>query len=728
MGKIRMAICGSFIEAMMDLPRKMQKQTKEFIESFPSRCQSGGINYEKINDAACKGYRSARVNDNYRVILNHPDEGNVYLLMWVDSHEEAYRWARRHACEVNPHTDAIQVYETDTSAPAPAPAGRGPGSAGTPIFGVYGEAALLRLGVPEARLPLVLSLTDRDGLSRCQHLLPADSYECLCWLADGEPLDMVMQVYAPPPAAEGGDAWDRSLGSPATRRSFRVIADGADLGEVLEASLEAWRIFLHPEQSRLVHQRRSDSPTLVRGAAGTGKTVVAMHRAVELIRREDWPQGRKLLFTTFTRNLALDLRGLLSRLCTAEEMGRIEVTNLDAWVLRFMRQQGLGQEFAYERGEGYRECWKEALALRPGDLSAAFCHEEFRRVVLPQGIGSAEEYLRAGRRGRGQPLGRRERQGLWPVFARMREALASRSLITFDDACHHCARLLAANPGLCRYGAVVVDEAQDLGEAALRLIASLGQGANPDPLARGAEPRVFLVGDGQQRIYPRVASLRACGLNVRGVRSHRLRVTYRTTEEIRRRAQAVLEGVACSDMDEGVEIQRGAVALRHGEPPVTAALATRDEELRFIAARIQEALALRGRDGGALYQPGDICVAARTNEWAKGYAEGLAGQGIGTTLLGRDSSDDPAGGGVRVATMHRIKGLEFKVVIIAGASSGRVPLEAPPREGDDADRALEDARIERSLFYVAATRARDLLAVTCHGEPGPFLLAMAGGH
>ena len=188
--------------------------------------------------------------------------------------------------------------------------------------------------MPQECLPLVRSVTDRKELEAKRANLPAESFESLVWLADGESLEEVKSAYGEPEATEDPA---QALKSAASQRSFKVIETDEEMMSVVNASLERWRVFLHPAQKRLV-ERESTGPMLVRGAAGTGKTVVAMHRAVNLIRRPDWHPGQKLLFTTYTKNLAIDISDQLDFLCTPDEKRRIEVVNLDAWLSSFLKQ------------------------------------------------------------------------------------------------------------------------------------------------------------------------------------------------------------------------------------------------------------------------------------------------------------------------------------------------------------------------------------------------------
>lgn len=708
------AMSDKFFDAFARLPAQARRKTMQFLKKFRQAAVSNAINYEKIQ-AASPDCRSARIDDNYRVIISHPESGNVYLLLWVDTHDEAYRWARTHVCRVNPQTGSLQVFESSDSAPdmdAAAPAAEKaapPEQAASEVpllFKPWSDAELMSVGVPEVCLPLVRQIRSRDGLEALREKFPAEAFESLVWLSEGEPLDDVRAVCGAPQPTE---SIDEAVRSPRSQRSFRVIESDEEMLRIVDASLERWRVFLHPAQKRIA-ERESTAPMLVRGAAGTGKTVVAMHRAANLVRRKDWLPGAKLLFTTYTANLAVDISAQLDALCTPDEKRRIEVVNLDAWVSGFLRRHDAAKRIIYPGSREYDECWSRAMTM--ADLSLAlprtFYEEEWRRIVLPQEIVSEKAYLKAPRKGRGTPLSRTQRKKVWPVFDEMRSQMSSRGVMTIEDACFCAIHILDSQPCITHYQAVIVDEAQDFGSEALTLLARL---ALPDGNAQ-EKPRIFLAGDGQQRIYARQGSLLSCGIDVRGRSSVRLKLTYRTTEEIRKAANAVLSGETFDDMTGEAEELRGGLSNRHGVSPELGVCASGEEECAWIEERIREV------QKSLSVSLSDICIVSRTNEAADAYRAAFQAKGFAAVKLSR-KSDRACEEGLRFATMHRVKGLEFRVIFIAGASEGMVPLCASRTE--DPEEAHISALTERSLFYVAASRARDALFVSCSGEPGAFM-------
>ncbi len=715
-------ISETFFTAFSKLPGDIRKKVLEFLPRYRNAPTANGLNLEKLK---VNNYWSARVNDNYRAIIYRPEDGKGSLLLWVAPHDDAYDWAKKHVCAVNSVTGSLQIYETIEVPPsvtppaakpvklekpaAPEPATDVPSE---PLFARCSDEDLLRIGVPAALLQRIRAVMTPEELHGLEKNVPADAWESLVWLADGEPYETVLEAYG---EAKPTDDWVTAIQSERSQRSFRVIEDDEDMQRIVNASLEQWRVFLHPKQKRIVNSK-SLAPTLVRGAAGTGKTVVAMHRAAHLVREPWWDPQKKLLFTTFTTNLSVDISQQLKLLCSPDELKRIEVTNVHAWVAEFLRRHGVKLTVVFPGNPDYEDCWSRALIAKSETLrfSDGFIREEWLRVVLPNNLSSEMEYLRVPRKGRGVSVTRNERKALWAVFEEMRNELNKKRFMTAEDACWMALGLLEGEASLHPYGAVVVDETQDLGPEALKLLAKLAvQGKDAD--GKDTEPVIFLAGDGQQRIYARVASLSACGINVRGRRSQRLTLTYRTTEEIRRAADAVLAGESFNDMDEGKESLSGNCAFRHGKTPFVRVAATLEDEVDWISECIDGLLS-----EGLLAS--DICVVARTQKLLNAYKERLTGKKYRVSVIARNKADD-ATSGLKLATMHRVKGLEFKAVFIAGANEGVLPLKPRDASDDPAEVKLQ-ALTERSLFYVAASRARDALFVSAHGEAGAFLKAL----
>lgn len=702
----KVAISQDFLTAYAQIPRAQQKKVMEFVTKFRYDPRSSGINYEKIQDARDPNMRSVRIDQAYRGIVLSPKTGDVYVLLWVDKHDDAYAWARRHRCDIHPETGTLQVIETveqQQSEPSQSASDEGPTEGEGPIPPLR-DRELLSLGVPEQHLPLIRSCKSEPDLEALEQILPREAFEALYLLAAGASLEEVQRDYAVPTTPVDTADFATALDRDQSRSKFRIIEDDAELQEMLNAPLEQWRVFLHPVQRRLV-EWRCNGPIRVLGGAGTGKTVVAMHRAVWLVRNVVGPE-RKVLFTTFTANLAVDIEENLKKICRPQELERLEVVNIDAWVSRFLKRQSYPHRLVYSNDPAYEGCWRLALDNKPPEpsLPDSFFREEWERVILPQRVGTRADYLRARRTGRGIALNRRQRSAIWPVFEELLIQMHQQGLRTPEQAALDAADRLDQGRVHLPYDAAVVDEAQDMGPEAIRLIRSI---VPPGP------NDLFLVGDGHQRIYRRRYALSHCGIEVRG-RSRRLKINYRTTEETRRFAVSVLQGQAIDDLDDGADQPEGYRSLMHGQPPVVEHFSCQADELDWMANELE---AIK-TDRGTLRH---VCVVARTQKLVDQYQKGFESRGLNTVKVSRREPDHKLGDGVRLATMHRVKGLEFHYVFMAAMNEGYVPLKNALESTTDQVERRSTELNERALFHVAASRAIKALYVSSFDKKSPFL-------
>ena len=697
---VGVALSADFLTAFSALPRTQQKRVRELITKFGANPTGSGLNYERIHAASDPAMRSLRIDGSYRAIVRKPDRGARHVLLWADTHDKAYAWAARHECRVNVETGALQVYEPEpVTAPVPAEAPEDASRAAA--FDELRDRQLLRLGVPKAMLGRVRTIRGEEGLDRLQPNLPAEAYEALFLFLAGESWEQLARDRPTPTTRVDPTDVDSALERVETKVRFAVAHDEMELEAMLSAKLERWRVFLHPSQRRLV-ERDWNGPVRVLGGAGTGKTVVAMHRARWLARRiQETPARQRILFTTFTRNLALDIERNLRSICVPVEMGRIEVTNLDRWVHGFLRSQRYPCDIQFGL---HRKAWQKALERKDSGLDKpdAFYEEEWDRVVAALGVSTRTQYLRASRVGRGVPLNRAARARVWPVFKEYRVQLAERGLKAVEDAYRDAAGLLRRSPSLARYSSVVVDEAQDFGSQALRLLRQIvPEGPND----------LLLVGDAHQRIYSRDRVVLArCGIQVVG-RARKLRLNYRTTEQTRRWASRLLHGRRIDDLDGGDDDDRVRSLTRGPEPDVRS----------FASFAEQTAGIVHYLSGLTETEQRGACVVARTRKEAARVRNVVANAGLDVLRLSGTGSDDPHRTGVRFATMHRVKGLEFDRVLIASANRGLVPLDSVVRSVTGSVEREEAMTAEMALVHVAATRAKRELLIFSYGPSNPLL-------
>jgi hypothetical protein len=687
----KIAMSDDFLKSFAAVPRSNQQAVLAFVAKFRQNPMASGINYERIRDAADANMRSVRINDNIRGIILKPEVGNVYCLLWVDTHDDAYQWARRHRVAIHPDVGSIQVYSVqepeveakETSAPT---------SNKTGIFDELKDREIRRLGVPDDQLSAVRAATSVEAFEALEAQLPDEAFEALYLYAAGETFEAIVIGRETPDSVDPAD-FSAALERDTTRRHFVVLTDDSDLEALLAAPLERWRIFLHPSQRKLV-EREWNGPVKVTGGAGTGKTVVAMHRAARLARQYAALPGRPILFTTFTKTLAEDIRQHLALLCTPQELEKIQVVNLDQWASSLLRRFGYPHNLLYSEPDR-RRMWQAAMSAMPAsvELSQQFMRAEYERVILPQGCETADAYMRASRIGRGGQLGRAIRKSMWPVFAEYRAQLQTENLREPEDAFREAVQLLRSEKPTLGIRAMVVDEAQDISSSGFELI----RAAVPE-----AENDLFIVGDAHQRIYRHKVVLGRVGIEVRG-RSRNLKVNYRTTDEIRQWACAQLEGCTVDDLDGNVETLRGYRSLTHGDAPDVIKSSSNQEDF----SHIQKILTQLHEDG---IEPRQICIAARTNDDLDAIAKLMLQSGITFLKLDGGTADDANHPGVRLATMHRIKGLEFGVIILLAYHGAHKYAEQFSRD-EDAGVTDETEMAERCLLHVAATRAKRNLFV-----------------
>jgi hypothetical protein len=685
--KPKVALSQDFLLNLARLPATVQGKVLKWAIRFQTDPTASGFNYEKIRAARDPHLRSIRIDGDWRGIVFVPPRSDLYILLYVDHHDAAYRWAENRKLTINPVTGAMQVVLVQEVSAPPEPAETAARRAQSEIverqglFTGLSDADLLSLGTPADLLARVRQITSEVELDALQSVLPIEAYEGLFLVAAGDTVSQVLaaretQVDRPIDTED----FARSVETAESQSRFVVVDNDEALTAIMNAPLAQWRIFLHPMQKRLAVGDRS-GPVRVLGGAGTGKTVLAMHRAKWLAEHAT-PEGKKVLVTTFTRNLAIDIETNLSTLCSPDIISRIEVRNLDAWVLRFLRSKRYEQSIVYGRQDEAAACWHLALAVKDASLGLddEFYAAELEQVILAQGIATLDAYRSARRVGRGVVLSRAKRDAIWPVFEEYRAQLASRRLKEVDDAYRDAAQLIAKDKHY-PYSAIVVDETQDFGPQALRLLRALIEPGKND---------LFFVGDGHQRIYHRnKAAMSRSGIDIRG-RARKLYINYRTTDEIRRQAVALLEGVAVDDLDDGTDDNSRYKSLSHGPAPIMESCSSREalvEHVKVILADwdvVPEAAHL-----------GATCIMAESRLSRDQLMDALRAAGYAVESIEADTRVRAEANCLLFATMHRAKGLEFQNVLVTSTTVGQSAR----------------GEVAPQLIYVALTRAKQRAAL-----------------
>ena len=693
---MKIAISSDFLNAFARLPRQIQGKVTEFVNKFRNDPTSPGINYEKLSQCVDKKMYSVRIDDTYRGIVVRQPETGVYLLLWVDHHDEAYQWAARKRCDVNPKTGAIQIYDMQITRAEEEVKDK------PSLFASATDEDLLTMGVPEEQLAYVKSFKEAEAFYKAKSQIPYDAFEYLSWIIEGLPIPEILELVLEERATIGKpEDLAAALNTPVTLQSFVVVEGEEELRRIMAEPLEKWRVFLHPTQRKIVNKTYK-GPARVLGGAGTGKTVVAMHRAKYLASKKS--DSKKILFTTFTANLAADIKENLKKICTTEEMRKIEVIHLDAWVNQFLKESGFQARIVYD--DIIDPMWEQAILLADVDLpfEKEFYIEEWNRVAIAQEALTIEKYMKASRNGRGTRLDRKKRIQVWKVFEVYQTLMKEGQVRDINTAMYESSKLLLTQLEKSKYSHVIVDEGQDFSDNAYRLLRTIAGEEHQDD--------IFIVGDSHQRIYRNHPSLSKCGINVRG-RSSILRINYRTTEEIRKYAFALLHGISFDDLDDDVDFSDQCQSLTHGEKPQYNHFKDAGDELEYLLKETKNLL-----DSGVAAS--DICIVTRTKKLLEDYIAQFTKAGIRTYAVKRTKSDDRSFDGIRIATMHRVKGLEFKYVFVVAVNNRIMPLVSAINK-TDAVSEMESLTAEKCLLYVALTRAQKGAYITSYGRKSEFL-------
>lgn len=551
---MKIAISSDFFTALSKLPKAQLNKTIKLVEKFKNDPKSSGLNYEKLHFS--NNMYSIRVDQAYRCIVLSPTSGDVYILLWVDNHDEAYKWAEKHTCSINSETGSLQIIETQVSVESSVELSEKTNNE-KQFFSKFSDKELKSLGVDENLLEYIKLIDNETQLDNFRQYLPEEVYESLFYLLAGDNIEEVYEyVYGKKPALVDNTDFTAALENENSKRRFYIVENDEDLMQMLNAPLEKWRVFLHPSQRKLVESNFNGSVKVL-GGAGTGKTVVAMHRAKYLAKQLSFFENKKILFTTFTKNLSLDIFENLKKICDEQTMKNIEVINFDSWVHNFLSKQGYKNEIVYS--EKTDELWEKALVLKNSslDLADSFFKEEWSRIIQPFGINTLEEYIKASRVGRGTRLNRSQRKLVWEIFEEYRYLLSIKNYKELDDAINDVINTINSSSSFQKYSAIVVDEAQDFGMRAFKLLRELVDENKND---------LFIVGDAHQRIYGHKVVLSQCGINVRG-RSKKLKLNYRTTDEIRKWAVSLLNDENIDDLDDSIDSNRDYKSLYNGPKP-----------------------------------------------------------------------------------------------------------------------------------------------------------------
>ena len=709
MSKAQVVMADVFGKYYDDLDGSVQAQVLQFIMKMQRDPDANGLNLKPPKSARDKRVRTARINDNFRAVLMHYAD-RIYYLAAVLPHDDAYTLASNIIFDINKITGGVELinlaslHGTLSGQPSQAAA-----SAEPSIFAAVSDADFDRLGVHPSVVPALREIRSIDAILGFVEHLPKLARDVVLCLADSMTVEDVWEhVSSVAATSDTVDPEDYEAANerPATKESFVVTGDIAEFGRIMSEPLSAWRIFLHPAQRALAERKTPNKGTVrVTGGPGTGKTVVALHRVKALADR--LPPGQAILLTTYTTTLAELLRSLLEDLGGAQLTAKVDVRNIDK-VSYGIAKDIFGAKTPNPLGDAeIRKRWEDlADEQQPYRWDARFLEAEWKQVVLAQDLRSRDDYLAAGRAGRGRRLNRPERAQVWGLIESFEHRLDAAGEVGVTQLAAQAARIASGWSDEERpYRHIVVDEAQDLHAAHWKLLRALVPVDEDD---------LFIVGDAHQRIYDNRTTLSAHGINVRGGRSKRLTLNYRTTRQILGTSLSLLGDATFDDLDDSTDDLGGYRSVLGGARPELIEYPSASAELAALAARV------KGWLGEGLKEE-EIVVTARTNRLVEAAVEAIKGAG-GKAVHVKSRQTPAIGSGVHVMTMHRIKGLEYRAVAIIGAGADHVPQPgAVAPASEDRLQHNRDLLRERSLLFVAATRAREQLAITWAGNRSPLL-------
>ena len=690
---MRLFLSDTCYEPLFALPKKIQTKVVNFQRKFRECTTANGMHLEPIAQFNDASMRTARIDDNYRAVIGLIDD-NAYLL-YVGTHENAYNWGIRKKLVWNDHTQACQLVTVHQISETVVKTEESESKETYPYDNVL-EEQWLKIGVPEELIAQVKLIKSLDDLELLEEYLPTDAFENIYNLLDGENIDDIIAEIEDGQAKENED----QLLSNNNKRRFVELTDDDALQRILDNDMDKWQLFLHPSQQKLVDADYKGTMK-VSGGAGTGKTVAALHRLKHLSGNPE----AKILFTTYTRTLRENLEELVKKM--GINRSRCTLSNIDQVLIETARQYNIKDGYKildYSGDEESLKLWREVLETEVTEFDEKFLYDEYIDVIVYFGNTDVKSYMMQQRVGRTKALSRKQRIEIWKLVEKYIELKQERRVVDRLELFNETTRYLNDN-NIRPYTNVIADEFQDFSNPELKFLRAL--------VAEGRND-LFLTGDPMQRIYSgRKINFGAAGINVRGVRSRRLKINYRTTEPIKKVAVSVIKGITFEDMDGGTESMNGYVSLIHGgEKPIYKIVGNATDEVTQTTEWVNECI-------NNQINANDICIAAPSMGLMKELQSYLHTNGIAYKVL-KGTSKQGASNGISLCTLHSLKGLEFKVVVLIGINERNIPskvTEGYPFTGMDALDKKEFLSSKRSLLYVAITRARQLVYMVGYGEP-----------
>ncbi|WP_394217565.1 UvrD-helicase domain-containing protein [Halobacillus trueperi] len=678
------ALADSYFDSYDSLDKKSRRIARSSMKQFALNERGNGFQVHDLKRINCdKSFRSARINQDLRMIFSQ--KGNQYIVLYIGHHDSAYDWAVGKYLNTNSfgalylHNENIELQKHQKD---PLEALIGNKTSLLELQGIN-QKDLMKLGINKTHSENMLEISNEDKFIEFISLFTEEMQEGLMDLVTGS--KNLTQVYADFEDKENKNETtiESSLSHKNSKRRFYVIEDIGELDFILNEDLERWKVFLHPKQEYLV-TRSYNGPSLVEGGPGTGKTVVGIHRAVHLSKYiYKAENNHKILFCTYSKKLSSYINEKVSQLTIQKQVdNNIHVTGIDRLINELIIKYKLTDKIVNQ--DTIKKIFEQTYKSMELTESMHFLLNEYTEVVQKLNVNSLGEYLKVDRSGRGKALSPRQRGKIWCFFAEFMKRKENQNLIDFEDRAHILFTALKENKISPEFESIIVDEAQDLSPVKLKLLYCL---------LKTTENNFMILCDQNQRIFNFTSWKKDFDINLVG-RSNHLSLNYRTTKQIREYAD--LQFIRSKILTDHIKEYK---SLMVGPKPDIKSFENVRSQYNYIVRKIKELLS----NGLKPYEIGIITPFGQGN-----IAGVLEYEGIKNSLL-KNENYPKEGLGVGISSLSGVKGLEFRVVIIANYTD----ISSKKIKGQD-DEFYVNSQIKRieCLKYVAATRAREELIIT----------------
>ncbi|MCI4668450.1 MAG: AAA family ATPase [Bacteroidia bacterium] len=687
----------SFIRSLKNLDSQSVGIIYKTIHSLQDKpdFNTNSIRLEKLHH---NDFYSIRASKGLRIILvKLKDEvSDFWLFIYAGKHDDAYNWALDRKLEFSPKTQTFDItYVEGKELPPEGFTLQKPNT----LINKLTKEQLLELGVKHKYMFKVVAVRTHDDIEQLRDYMPDLTADALGFIMLGESYDEVLKWVKEGQVDAREEEVGKILDSYNNKQNLAPIQQKSDLDRFFSGDFEEWTVFLHPSQRKLV-DKDFKGPVLLTGGAGTGKTIVALHRAKRLA--EASMQRRPILFSTASKSLATNLEGHFKALglntskVKLESISNVILLLAKQYALLHPSQKVIGVHPETDENRLWQEIGKLSWNIYPWE----FLKEEYLEVIIPFDIRTEEAYLKVSRKARPRLQGN-ERSRVFRLIERFREKLSRRSWVHPAEITNELSSFLESGGANKPFSHVLIDEVQDLGMAEIRLVRALAEEGEND---------LFLCGDPQQKTGKKKLNFSRAGVKIKG-RSFQLRINYRTTEQIRLAAFKVLLGEKFEDFEEENYEFEGYYSLLQGEKPLYRLFKNPQEELDFVLKEIKE-LRERGMDFR------EICVGAFRNAELKEIKKTLHKNGIPHFEIEANRGDRE---GVRISSFYGVKGMEFRTVILTGLCEEKLPHRSQGFNLMGEHKLRETIRQQKAALYVSMSRARDQLLLTGTAQPSNWI-------